>query len=134
MGRCGTAGSVALTRRVPGIVKSVYDGDTMRCDLRLGWGVVIANEPVRLYGVDTPELRGDERVAGRAAREWVRYWLLEHCDRMVGEPEVIVESLRWEGTKGKYGRSIARIWDTTGDRCLNDDLIRVGHAVAVDYS
>ena len=36
------------------IVK-VVDGDTVDCDIELGFGVVLADERVRIMGIDTPE-------------------------------------------------------------------------------
>lgn len=39
-------------------VKSVYDGDTCTVDIDLGFHITLRDIKVRLYGVDTPELRG----------------------------------------------------------------------------
>ena len=35
----------------------VVDGDTVDVDINLGFGVVLANQRIRLYGIDTPESR-----------------------------------------------------------------------------
>lgn len=45
---------------VPGTIVRVVDGDTLRIDLDLGWRVWLRNEPVRLEGIDAPELKTDE--------------------------------------------------------------------------
>jgi len=50
----------------------VYDGDTLMnivCDL--GFGVTI-NITGRLYGIDAPEVRGEERPDGMKTRDWLR--------------------------------------------------------------
>ena len=53
----------------------VYDGDTVFMDIDLGFRIVLHNEPLRLWGVDTPEVRGDEKERGIAVRDLVREWL-----------------------------------------------------------
>lgn len=35
---------------------SVYDGDTFRAHILLGLGIVVADKPLRLDGIDTPEI------------------------------------------------------------------------------
>lgn len=48
---------------VPCRVVEVVDGDSLHCDLDLGWGVWLIDEPVRLARIDAPELSepgGDE--------------------------------------------------------------------------
>jgi micrococcal nuclease len=47
------------------IVVSVYDGDTFRADVDLGFGTWLKNQPIRVHGIDTPELG---TVEGKAAR------------------------------------------------------------------
>lgn len=75
-------------------VISVYDGDTVRADLDLGLKTWIKNENLRLARINTPELRGDEREAGLAARDFLRGKILDQ--------EVVLETIR--DRKGKYGR------------------------------
>jgi endonuclease YncB( thermonuclease family) len=41
---------------VPAVVQSVVDGDTLKLDLDLGWGIWLRGVNCRLYGIDTPEL------------------------------------------------------------------------------
>jgi micrococcal nuclease len=45
-------------------VTSVYDGDSITCDLDLGLNVWLKNQKIRLLGIDTPEIRGEERELG----------------------------------------------------------------------
>ena len=56
-------------------VVSVYDGDTMRVNVS-GWPPVVGqNMPIRVRGVDTPEIRGkcqEEKRQAYAARNYVR--------------------------------------------------------------
>ena len=50
------------------IVTKVYDGDTITVDIDLGLGVWLKKQTIRLYGINTPELRGDEREEGLESR------------------------------------------------------------------
>lgn len=102
-------------------IRSVYDGDTCRLDLDLGFGVWLRNQPVRLLGIDTPELRGSDRPAGLAARDYLRGLLPEGR-------EVVVETER--DATGKYGRWLARIWHPDLPVSVNQHMIDVGHARA----
>ena len=38
-------------------VVKIIDGDTIRVDVDMGFGIWSRNETVRLYGIDTPESR-----------------------------------------------------------------------------
>lgn len=97
---------------------AVYDGDTITVDIDLGFGNKMTGQKLRLYGVDTPEMRGDEREHGRKVRDWVREQILDK--------DVVLESIK--DKTGKYGRWLARIW--IGDVCLNEALIDSGRAEA----
>lgn len=102
------------------VVRSIYDGDTMRIDIDLGCSIWLRNEPIRLFGIDTPELRGDERPAGLIARDRLR-------EKLPDGSEIVIETFK--DRKGKYGRYLGRIW--LGDLCINDWLISEG--LAVEY-
>ncbi len=45
-------------------VVNVYDGDTITVDIDLGFNMVMCNQKLRLYGINTPEVRGEEREEG----------------------------------------------------------------------
>jgi len=57
---------------------NVVDGDTVDVDIELGFGVVLADERVRIMGIDTPESRTRDKVEklfGLAAKiESKNYW------------------------------------------------------------
>ena len=42
-------------------VRKVYDGDTITVDIDLGFEVMLKNQKLRLYGINTPEVRGESR-------------------------------------------------------------------------
>ena len=43
-------------------VIKVIDGDTIDVDIDLGFGVILAKQRIRLYGIDTPESRTSDKV------------------------------------------------------------------------
>lgn len=111
------------------LITDVYDGDTVTADIDLGFHTWRRDERLRLYGINTPEIRGvsdDEKQRGYAARDALR-------ERILGK-EVIICTIRdrkGADSRGKYGRYLAKIY--LGDDLLNDWLIAEGHAVAAEY-
>ena len=98
-------------------VLSVYDGDTIRCDIKLGFYITLSDQTIRLSGIDTPEVRGEEREDGLKVRDIVR-------DLILGK-EISLQTKK--DTKGKYGRWLGRVY--IDDLCVNDFLIEKGYAV-----
>ena len=79
-------------------VVRVVDGDTMILDIDLGFDVVLRNQSVRLYKVDTPECRTrnlKEKAAGKLAKKVVDGFV------NVGDSVVVKTKL---DSKGKFGR------------------------------
>lgn len=114
--------------------EKIYDADTARLDIDLGLNTWIMNEPVRLHGINAPELRGEERQAGLAARDWLRDRLMPHCENPEAHP-MIVETVKDE--KGKYGRWLGVLWlfDPRAGKYinLNEALVEAGHAKVANY-
>ena len=111
------------------ILARVIDGDTV--DVETDFGFFLRQRMrLRLAGVNTPELRGPEREAGKAARAFVRV-RLEAADRLV------IRTTK----KGKYGRFVADLWYgddtipweemTARGTNLNAELLAEGQAVEI---
>ena len=83
-------------------VLRVVDGDTVDLMVDCGFGIHHKIR-ARLKGVNCPELRGEEREAGVAAREFVFALSLRALDR------VFVKTTKYR--KGKYGRYLAEVWN-----------------------
>ncbi|MCW4050800.1 MAG: thermonuclease family protein, partial [Candidatus Bathyarchaeota archaeon] len=80
------------------VVVSVYDGDTIRADIDLGFGFWAHRRPLRLADIDAPELRGDTLEAGRVARDFLK--------KLVMGRDVLIETSK----SGKYGRWLADVY------------------------
>lgn len=106
-------------------VVSVYDGDTLRADIDLGMYIWVRNEKIRLARINAPELRGDERPAGLASRDFLREQVLDK--------EVLLQTRK--DRKGKYGRYLAEVWLAEGDSWINinDLLVEKGFARYQEY-
>ena len=103
------------------VITEVYDGDTVTADVDLGFSVWVRGKRLRLARIDTSEVRGDEKEAGLAARDFLRELILEK--------PIIVHTIR--DRKGKFGRYIAELW-LDGEN-VNDRLVVEGHAVYREY-
>jgi micrococcal nuclease len=81
-------------------VISVYDGDTIRVDIDLGFNIIMRNQAIRLLGINTPEVRGEERPQGIVARDFVRERIMDKT----------VMLRTFKDTTGKYGRWLAEVF------------------------
>lgn len=121
---CGTAVAGGINDKKYGSVvidevTSIYDGDTFRANIK-GWPPVVGYRiPIRVNGIDTPEMRGKcetEKVLARKAKQ------------------VTVQTLRSAKTielkniqRGKYFRLVADVY--ADGQSLADELIRKKLAV-----
>lgn len=98
-------------------ITAVYDGDTVTADVDLGFYMIQKKVKIRLYGIDTPELR-DKNPELKLAAQNSRDALKKH----VLNQEVTLKSYG----KGKYGRWLCEIF--VGDTNINQWLIEKGLA------
>lgn len=94
---------------------SVYDGDTCTALVDLGFRINFEIK-IRLSGIDTPEIRGEERELGLISKS--------RLEELVLNKDVIIETFR-DRTE-KYGRWLAEIY--VGDVNVNQTLILEGLA------
>jgi micrococcal nuclease len=102
---------------------SVYDGDSVRLDIDLGFDHWQLKVPIRLWGIDTPELRGstEEKLRGYAARDYLRSLVFDK----EGQPKPLsLYSIK--DKKGKYGRYLG-ILEVDGT-IVNQALLEAGMA------
>lgn len=106
-------------------VTAVYDGDTYTVDIDLGLGVWMRGQKIRLFGVDTPEVRGEGKAEGKRVRDYVR-------DVILDQP-VLLKTRR--DKKGKYGRWLAKVIVSKPNGLLDisTHLVKRGMAIPVNY-
>ncbi len=109
----------------------LVDGDTVDVDIDLGMAIT-TRQRLRLFGINTPEVRGPEKVAGHAATQHLADLLVQF--RHEGEWDIVVKTYR--DKKGKYGRYLADLIGKDGDGDpvnLNERMVVDGHAVVALY-
>lgn len=97
-------------------VDSVYDGDTITCTIDCGFNMLMKKQKIRLLGINTPEIRGEEREQALLIRDKLR-------DKILGK-NVILHTQK--DKKGKYGRYLATIY--LDNININQWLIDEGYA------
>ena len=102
-------------------VVSVYDGDTITCTVSCGFGVELVKQKIRLYGLNSPEVRGDTREQGLIARDKLR-------EKILGK-EIYLKTIK--DRKGKYGRYLGIVY--LGEENVNEWLVSNGLAIAAEY-
>tara|TARA_R110001592_G_scaffold280971_1_gene548400 strand:- start:10024 stop:10422 length:399 start_codon:yes stop_codon:yes gene_type:complete len=99
-------------------LRRVVDGDTIDVDVDLGFKVTLANERIRLQGINTPESRTrnlEEKALGLAAKARLKELLPK---------KFTIQTIK-QG-KGKFGRILAIPVVEGQDICAK--LISEGHA------
>ena len=112
--------------RYRAVFKSNYDGDTITVDIDLGMNIWLHNRRVRLFGIDTPELRSSneqERIQAIKARDFV--------SRRISINSIVTIETHKDET-GKYGRLLGTVILKTGEN-LNQLLVENGLAKSVNY-
>ncbi len=102
-----------------------YDGDSPTIDIDLGFNHWMLDQKVRLYGVDTPELRGQEREKGLEVRDLVRKWLPPEADAVIRTHK---------DEQGKYGRWLGEIFLPDQIESVNQRLVAQGLAQIEAYT
>jgi len=108
-------------------IKKVVDGDTVDVDIDLGFDVVLTDQRIRLYGIDTPESRTRDEVEkkyGLIAKEYLK------------------SKLGKEGTlkthkdaTGKFGRILGEfiVYDEDKDAWRSVNTMMIEKHMAVEY-
>lgn len=108
-------------------VVKVVDGDTVDVDIDLGFDVVLRNQRIRLYGIDTPESRTrdkEEKKYGLYAKQWLK--------QALGKNAII--RTKKDG-RGKFGRILGEfvIYDPVYDHETTVNSVMVRDHIAVAY-
>jgi len=102
----------------------VLDGDTVDIDLDLGFKIILANQRVRMAGVDTPESRtsiAEEKVRGQLSKKKL-------SEKLPAGSWQIIETQKSDSNDDKFGRILGVFILEDGTR-VNDWLIQNNYAV-----
>lgn len=113
-------------------VRDVYDGDTIRVDIDLGLGIWRRDQSIRLWKINTPELRGAEREEGLIVRDRLRELIL---DRQILLRTILDK--RGQDRVGKFGRLLGEILLEleSGELLnINEHLLDQGMAIPISES
>lgn len=102
-------------------VTDVYDGDTITVNVDLGFHTWIHDEKIRLARINAPEVKGKEKEAGIASRDWLR-------ERILGKT-ILLRTLR--DKREKFGRYLGELY--LDESNINDELVTTGHAIYQKY-
>jgi micrococcal nuclease len=80
-------------------VIDIVDGDTVKVDIDLGFGVWMRNQILRLARINAPELKGDTLKAAGESKEFLKKLILNKWVQIKTEKD----------SKEKYGRWLATI-------------------------
>ena len=111
-------------------VTAVYDGDTLTVDLDLGLGLWRHAQTIRLWRVNTPEVKGAEKERGLQVRDFVRKLVLN-------KPILLrtILDLRGADRTEKFGRLLGEVLieDESGEQInLNELLLAQGMGLPVN--
>ena len=103
-------------------ITKVVDGDTVKCDIDLGFGIWQHSETVRLKGIDTPESRTsdkDEKPYGLLSKKKLTEQI---------ENAEVIKIVTSKDEKGKFGRILGTLVADNDDN-INQWMIRHNYAV-----
>ena len=103
-------------------VVNIVDGDTIDVDLDLGFNITVRKR-LRFIGIDTWEVRGEEKEKGIIAKE--------RLTELLSYGDVYIQT-KIDAT-GKYGRVLAWVWvdiPNEGKLNINNILLEEGHGTA----
>lgn len=102
-------------------VVDIHDGDTIKVDIDLGFGIILKNQTFRFFGINTPEIHGTTKTAGMKSLAYVK--------KKIKNKDIIIITVKDE--KEKFGRWLGRIFYHDGVEWinLNAELIDKGLAV-----
>ena len=105
-------------------INKVLDGDTVEVDLDLGFNIILANQKVRLAGIDTPESRTtntEEKPRGLLSKKKVQEKLPVGSWRKI-------QTMKSDSNDDKFGRILGVILMEDGNS-LNQWMIDNNYAV-----
>ncbi len=101
----------------------VTDGDTVVIDIDLGFSVILANQKIRLAGIDTPE----SRTSNKEVKERGMLSKKKLAEKLPVGSKQIVQTIKLDDNDDKFGRILGVFSDTNGT--VNQWMIDNNYAV-----
>ena len=105
-------------------INKVVDGDTVEIDLDLGFNILLANQRVRMAGVDTPE----SRTANKEEKERGLLSKKKLAEKLPTGSWQKIQTMRADSNDDKFGR-ILGVFILEDGKSLNQWLIDNNYAV-----
>jgi micrococcal nuclease len=105
-------------------INKIIDGDTVDIDLDLGFNIMLANQRVRIAGIDTPESRTtnkEEKVRGLLSKKKL-------AEKLPIGTWQIIETQKSDNSDDKFGRILGVFILEDGTK-VNEWLIQNNYAV-----
>lgn len=118
----GNQGIARMNEYKAKVVK-VVDGDTIDVDIDLGFSIILSNQRIRLFGIDTPESRTrdkEEKFYGKLSAQFLK-------DRCKKGSYITLRT--YLDKKGKFGRILGEI--VVDEVNLNQQMVK--EHLAVEY-
>lgn len=100
---------------------SVYDGDTFRVHLSCKYGVFCKTIPIRVRGVDCPEIRGGSAETAALAKKAKAF-----TKEFLSSGKILLRNCG----RDKYFRLLCDV--RVNGQSLGEELLKAGHAVPYD--
>ena len=105
-------------------INKVVDGDTVEIDLDLGFNIVLANQKVRMAGIDTPE----SRTANKEEKERGMLSKKKLTEKLPTGSWQRIQTMKADSNDDKFGR-ILGVFIMEDGNSLNQWLIDNNYAV-----
>lgn len=103
----------AGTRQLCRVTK-IYDGDTIHVVTKLSKREAYAEYPVRLYGIDAPEIRPSADLPNRELHKQAAIVVRDRLAELIPVDSVVCIDFEKEE---KYGRLMGRVWTISPECC-----------------
>lgn len=97
----------------------------MKVIVDLGFDIT-SLQTLRFYGINTPEMKGKDKINGKISRDWLR----NKIDQAIMNSKFIIVKTH-KDKKGKYGRLLAEVFIENEEKSLNEQMLTLG--LAVEY-
>jgi micrococcal nuclease len=104
-------------------VKEVHDGDTITCDIDLGFGITLNDQKFRFFGINAPELHGESEEAGKASQVYVSERILDK--------NIVIETIM--DKKEKFGRWLGKVNYKVDDKWVNLNREMIDNKMAIVF-